>query len=422
MSTTAPRTDGDAPTPPPPGTTLASEETLHSVFLAQYDSLLTEARAKLGADAAVLANKCVEGAFVRAWDSRTRFQTQEALDQFLVEDVRHAAVRALSRRAAAHRFAGHEGHAEAHATGPVTPDQSWQAIMHALHGEAHSPKALAEAAAASRHEAAEHITVMTKGGPNWKAIAFGVVVLAIGIAGAFWAEKAAENGRISKALNAPDARIVTSATAQMGNVSLDDGTKVHLAPESKMTIPPTFGPELRAVRFEGLASFDAAPGQKIDFQVRARDVTIIAKGTLFTVRAYPSDSAVTVVVEKGSVELHQGKVIQVLAAGGASVLKAGGPPRDATTAEREEADGWTTGTLAVNDRPLKEVLPQIRRWYGADILVKDLTLLDRKVTMHASLDSLMQAIHGVEKSAAVEFGYVGPNMVFQTPGAKKPRR
>ncbi len=422
MSTTVPRTDGDALTPPPPGAMLASEETLHEVFLAQHDSLIIEARSKLGADAAMLGAKCVEGSFVRAWDARTRFQTREALNEFLVDDVHHAAARALSRRAAAHRFAGHEGHTEAHATGEVTAEQSWHAIMHALHGESHSPGALAAAAAASRHEAAEHITVMTKGGPNWKAIGFGVLVLALGIAGAFWADKLAVEGRVSKALNAPDARVVTSASAQMGNVTLDDGTKVRLAPESKMTIPSNFGPDMRAVRFEGLGSFDVAAGQKVEFQVRARDAAIIAKGTQFTVRAYPSDSAVTIVVDKGSVELRQGKSIQMLAAGGASVLMANAPARVATPAEREEADGWTTGMLAVNERALKEVLPQIKRWYGADILVKDLTLLDRKVTMHASLDSLLQAIHGVEKSAGLQFGYVGPNMVFQTPGATKPRR
>ena len=294
--------------------------------------------------------------------------------------------------------------------------------MHALHGEAHSPKALADAAAASRHEAAEHINVMTKGGPNWKAIAFGVVVLLLGVAGAFWADKLAENGKISKALNAPDARVVTSAAAQMGNVALDDGTKVRLAPESKMTIPPTFGPQLRAVRFEGLASFDVATVEKSEFQVRTRDVAIVAKGTSFIVRAYPGDSAVTVVVDKGSVEVRQGKSTQVLAAGATSVLRAGGTPREATPAEKEEADGWRTGMLAVNERTLKDVLPLIKRWYGADILVKDLTLLDRKVTMHASLDSLLQAIHGVEKSSGLEFGYVGPNMVFQLPHAKKSKR
>lgn len=422
MSITVPRTDGDALTPPPPGTTLTDEGTLHTVFLAQYTTLLTEARSRLGADAAMLGAKCVEGAFVRAWDARTRFQTPEALTQFLVEDVHHAAARALSRRVAAHRFAGHEGHAEAHVTGEVTPDQSWTAIQHALHGESHSPQALADVAAASRHEAAEHINVMTKGGPQWKAIAFAIGVLALGIAGTFWADRAAQNGRVNKALNAPDARIVTSATAQIGNVSLDDGTKVHLAPESKMTIPPTFGPDLRAVRFEGLASFDVATVEKSEFQVRARDVIIIAKGTSFTVRAYPGDSAVTVVVDKGSVEVRQGEAIQLLAAGRALSLRAGGPARDATPSEKEEADGWRTGMLAVNERPLKEVLPQIKRWYGADILVKDLTLLNRKVTMHASLDSLLQAIHGVETSSGLAFGYVGPNMVFQKPGDTKLRK
>jgi DNA-directed RNA polymerase specialized sigma24 family protein len=156
MSTTFDARDGDASQLPPAPIALADEEALHRVFLSEYSALTDEAHADLGDDARALAPKVVEGAFVRAWDARARFRTPEEVHQFLVDDVHHAAARALSRRVSAHRLSG-GGHAESHVVNPETPDQAWQHIMHALHGEAHSPKALADAAAHSRHEAAEHI-------------------------------------------------------------------------------------------------------------------------------------------------------------------------------------------------------------------------------------------------------------------------
>jgi hypothetical protein len=39
------------------------------------------------------------------------------------------------------------------------------------------------------------------------------------------------------------------------------------------------------------------------------------------------------------------------------------------------------------------------------------------VTLRASLDSSRQAIRGIEQSTGLEFGYIGPNMVFREPAA-----
>src|SRR5687768_10618045 len=183
MSTTSDARDGDGAVSPSPNVALADEESLHRTFLAEYSALTDEARADLGPDAVVLAPKVVEGAFVRAWDARARFRTPEEVHQFLVEDVHHAAARALSRRAGAHRLAG-GAKASAHAVQDETPEEAWTHIMHALHGQEHSPQALAELARHSRHEAAEHIKHSDKSTPLWVMLTiFGVVLGAlIGIA------------------------------------------------------------------------------------------------------------------------------------------------------------------------------------------------------------------------------------------------
>jgi ferric-dicitrate binding protein FerR (iron transport regulator) len=204
----------------------------------------------------------------------------------------------------------------------------------------------------------------------------------------------------------------------VGIITLDDGSKVHLAPESKLTIPKNFGPDLRAVKLEGAANFEVAPGQAKDFRVLARNTAVVAKGTAFTMRAYPGDPALTVVVDEGSVEIRQNKEKAPLAAGAALVIPDSGAGRPATPDERVEADGWRKGTLAVTKLPLRDVLPQLKRWYGLNIMVQQPKLLERPVTMVVSLDSSRQAIRAVEASTGLEFGYIGQNMVFKEPDAK----
>jgi ferric-dicitrate binding protein FerR (iron transport regulator) len=416
MSTPISQREGEAAIPLPLRTPLADENALHDAFLAEYPVLSAEAKAELGPEAAALTPKVVEGAFVRAWDARARFRTPAELHQFLVADVHHAAARALSRRAAAHRFAGHDapqGKSAARPVGEVDMEQSWAHVVHALHGEAHSPQALAEAAAASRHEAAEHIAVIEKGVPVWKVVAI-VVLVAAGLGGAVTVMNfLGADAKVASAVNATDVRVVTSLPAQVGVVTLDDGSTVRLAPESKLSIPKGFGPDLRAVKLEGAATFSVAPGQSRDFQVHTRDAVAVAKGTKFTVREYESDGAATIVVQEGTVEVRHGEEKQALAAGSGLVVVTGQSPRTATADESDAAAAWNTGSLVVTNRPLREVLPQLRRWYGLTVNVPQPALLERPATFRASLDSSRQAIRGIEESTGLEFGYIGPNMVFR---------
>jgi ferric-dicitrate binding protein FerR (iron transport regulator) len=428
MPTTVPPRDDGAAMPGSAGSVLPDEDALRRAFFGRHAVLAGEARAALGDEAAGLTTKVVEGAFVRAWDARARLTTPQQLDAFLTEDVHHAAVRALSRRAGAHRLAEHESHGvmAAHDTSPVhrpadvelDPEESWPHILHAVRGDGHSQHALDETAAIARHGAAGHIVGATREGPAWKAIGFGAAALIAVLAFGYWVEKASADVSATSAVNASDARVVNAPPGQIGIVTLDDGSKVRLAPESKLSIPTEFGPSLRAVKLDGAAGFDVAKGGEGEFRVYAGDAVVIARGTSFSVRSYAEDSATTVVVTEGNVEVREGKSTHPLPAGSALFVMRGQSPRPASADEREEADGWRSGTLTLANRPLRDVLPQLRRWYDLDVKVPDSALLDRRVTLRASLDSTRQAIRGIEQSAGVTFGYQGQTMVFEDSKAK----
>ncbi|MEP6990151.1 MAG: FecR domain-containing protein [bacterium] len=421
MSMPVPPRDANAPQSlsAQPYTALGDEEALKNAFLAEYSSLSQEARADLG-DAVGLAPKVVEGAFVRAWDARDKLKTAAELHEFLVADVHHAAARALSRKAAAHRFGAPVGHEVSHAvSGEMNAEQSWLHIQHALHGEEHSPGALAALAAASRHEAADHIGAVGKSSSAWLALVLAGVVIALAALGMWTVDRVAAKGRVAKAVNAQDARPITTPAGRAGTINLTDGTTAHMAPETKLLIPKDFGEKLRGVKLEGAATFDVAKGLPLPFEVYARNARLVATGTAFTVSAYPGDSVLTVVVSEGSVDVHQGDSVHTVAANGALVMQDDGTVHAPSVAEREEATSWTSGMLVVDNRPLQRALTLMKRWYGYDIRVPKPALLARPVSLRVSLDSGMQAIKLVEQSSGLEFGYVGQNMVYREPGAAK---
>jgi ferric-dicitrate binding protein FerR (iron transport regulator) len=409
----------NVPPTPEPGTPLSDPRALEDYFRAHFSELATEAKSHLD-DAGSSAPRVVEGAFRHAWEERQRFQTPQELDAFLHDEVRHGAAREKSRRASLHHFDPHGGSHTTGSHGAATTDveQSWGHLARTLHFTPDTDTAAQEEVAAHlRHDAAGHVAELAKK-RSWKIPIAIVVVAAIIVGSGIWyVDRLGDEGAITGALASPDARPHVAATAQLAIVTLDDGTRVELTPESKLIVPKQFGDVMRAVKLDGEATFTVTPGQKRAFEVRAGNNTkVLVTGTILTVRSFSSESTVVVYLKEGSASVSRvgsSDSAHVVTAGHALELTKSGAVRQPSAAELEEATSWNEHTLTIANRALRDVLPQLRRWYGVDIKVLDLPLLDRPVTIQASLDSPKEAITAVEQSANVKFGYDDKTMVFR---------
>lgn len=417
MSTTVNSRDGE-PFSAARASVLPNEAALHALLHEEIETLAADARTRLGDEAAALAPKVLEYAMVRAWHERATITTRQEAHEFLLEQVHHGAARSLSRRAAAHRFGSAGGGASeapfAHAAADASEAAVWAEVERIIHGEENSAKAHALAAQATRHDAAGHVASIAHGRSWTMPIALGVVTIAVIATGMYFLDRAGEAGAIKHALAAPDVRKVESPLGQMANVSLDDGTAVHLAPETQLVIPRLFGDNLRAVKLVGTAAFTVTRHAAHPFEVHAGPAVLVATGTKFTIRSWSDDSTVLLQVHQGTVEVRVGEQVASVGAGEARVISTTAIEK-AAPAEAAEAGAWLEQRMIANARPLRWVLPQLHRWYGVDIKVPERELLDRMVTMNVSLDSTRAAIGAVERSAGVEFTYVGTVMSFRTP-------
>lgn len=401
-----------APTPAAP--LLPDEAALERLFRARFADLAEEAKARLG-DAAPSAGKVVEGAFLNAWKDRAQFQTPEQLDAYLHEAVKHGSAREIARRANAHRFSHGTTGSHAAANGAVSVDDSWRRVVGTLHPAAPSESA-SHMAEHLRHDTAQHMKDMARR-PNWIVpVIIGGAALLVALAGVWWFDQLGEEPAITSALASPEAKIFTAPPAQLANLELTDGTKVTLTPESKLVVPKDYsGSKLRAVRVEGGANFTVAPGQEKPFEVRAGRTAVFATGTSFTVFAYPMDSTITVAVKDGAVSLEAPlgtKDKKSIAAGKAMFVAKDGSVRAPTPVELAEATSWLDHHVTLANRQLRDAVDMFKRWYGMDIKVPDLPLLDRPVNVDANLDSSRVAIAQVESSSNVKFGWEGQNMLF----------
>jgi ferric-dicitrate binding protein FerR (iron transport regulator) len=425
MSTSVPPRDGGALTGSPSSLPpfLADESALRRIFDAEYSALVVTARSQLG-DAASQASHVVESAFVDAWKNRADFNDATQVKAFLADDVHHGAARALSRRAAAHRFGTHGGRddtsAVSHESAPGAgdADAAWERITHGMHADTSAAAAHVAAASLGRHDAAEHMKAIAKR-PSWIApVAIGVGALVISAAGMVYFDRLGEDDATLSAVSRPDIQPIQSSPGQIGSLTLADGTRMRIGPDTKVFKAEGFPTKVRAVRVEGTAQFDVAPNQPLPFRVVAKRTQTIATGTSFVVSAYPGDSTVLVQVREGTVTVKAGKQSSTVAMNQALAVN-GTTLRAAKDDERAEAFGWVDGQMTVSHKQLREVVGQLTRWFNLDIKVPDLQLLDREASVSVSLDSSRAAIAQVEKSANVKFTYEGDSKVFRDATVKK---
>ncbi|MEP6491193.1 MAG: FecR domain-containing protein [bacterium] len=426
MSTSVPPRDGSAR----PGSVtsftpfLTDEQALKRVFDAEFNSYLDSARSKLG-DAGGQAPRVVETAFVNAWKQRATLSNVEQLRSFLNDEVQHGASRAMSRRAAAHRFGTHGGRdtgaTDSHASAAGASDAagSWDRIVQAMSDTGQGVESHAAAATAGRHEAAAHMRVAARKASWGPLIGIGVVGLALSVGGAFYMSRLGEDDAIASAVSTAGLEpIAASSAGQMGSTTLSDGTKLRIGPETKITLPEAFPSKIRAVKVDGTAQFEVASGQALPFRVVAKRIHFIATGTKFVISAYASDSGVMVQVREGTVTVKAGGKSSVVSAN-QSLLVVNNEMKQPSADQIASAFGWVDGQVAYSHKQLRYVVAELTRWFNLDVKVPDLPLLDREASFQVSLDSSRLAISQVEKSANVKFGFEGDSRVFRDAAAKK---
>ena len=220
--------------------------------------------------------------------------------------------------------------------------------------------------------------------PAWAWQAAAALVLVAGSLAVWTLHRRADSGAVVAMAEA------VAPVAQRATVALPDGSRVVLAPESRLRWPVGLRGGTRAVSLEGEAYFSVAHDAGRPFVVRAGTVTTRVLGTRFVVRARADEGPVRVVVAEGRVlvrpgaaagaELRRGDVATVLA--GDRLELRHGVDVDA------ELD-WTRGRLVFENVAVPEAFARLSRWYGVHLVAGDATLTRRRFS--GTIENLPQA-------------------------------
>jgi transmembrane sensor len=185
-------------------------------------------------------------------------------------------------------------------------------------------------------------------------------------------------GIVAVALLRHSARLTSSMlvyetyNGETRELTLSDGTFVHLNENSRIAIPRSFeGQPERQVELSGEAFFNVKTVDNQRFVVQTPNISIIVLGTAFDVRTYSQETFAEVEVQHGKVQLiasSSQETIQ-LGTGETGVLKGNRLSKKAAAAPN--AQSWRTNQLLFNGTPLEEVIPYLERHYKISIDISD---------------------------------------------------
>jgi transmembrane sensor len=186
-----------------------------------------------------------------------------------------------------------------------------------------------------------------------------------------------------------------TATAETRTVRLADGSVVRLGPESAIDV--AYAGSERGIRLlQGRAFFEVVPDPARPFRVRTELVDTTVLGTAFEVRL--DERGADVAVRRG--------LVRVAGSDGAPLpgerLKADDWVRMARSGEvtrgtrpSDQVAPWLHGLLIAKDRPVGEVVAELRRYYRGTVILHGDRLAEQPLTGVYDLSDPVAALKAV---------------------------
>ncbi len=141
-----------------------------------------------------------------------------------------------------------------------------------------------------------------------------------------------------------------------------------------MTVPVDFSKKRRLVKLEGEAYFDVVHDENNKFIVNTGTVNVLVHGTSFSVTDYPTDSFISVALEKGSVSVETSRehdLLTRLVPGQKLLIAKSDISWNVSAFDAEAYNIWMLNKLQFKGESLYDVFRKIERWYGVKIRLEN---------------------------------------------------
>ncbi len=162
---------------------------------------------------------------------------------------------------------------------------------------------------------------------------------------------------------------ISTPTGGQYNLTLSDGSKVWLNAESSLKFPASFAGEDRMVELIGEGYFEIAHNEEKPFHVSVNNAIVEVLGTHFNINAYSNENSLKTTLLEGSIKVIKGSQNVIIEPGQQVVINnASNSININKLVNLEEAVAWKNGLFQFNNLDMQEVMNQLGRWYGMNVI------------------------------------------------------
>ncbi len=194
-------------------------------------------------------------------------------------------------------------------------------------------------------------------------------------------------------------------------ISLSDGTKVHLNSGSSLQYPINFiEGKKRIVYLQGEAYFDVAEDKTHPFIVKTKSVNVRVLGTEFNVSCYPEDKSVNTVLVEGAVDLYSKNAPYEnarktkLSPGHRAIWTTRDGSVKLNKVDTSIYTAWIDGRIVFEHMRFKNIIKKLERHYDVKISNNNAALAEEQFTASFDIETIDQVLNAFIKN--YQFSYV----------------
>lgn len=196
------------------------------------------------------------------------------------------------------------------------------------------------------------------------------------------------------------------ADKNKSHFTLDDGTKIILNRNSRLTYSDAYGTDKREVCLEGEAYFEVAKNKEKPFIVDIGNASIRVLGTTFSVKAGKGNDLITAVLQEGSIRFESPTQQVLLSPDQQLTFTRSTNKIDIRSVNAKENLAWKDGLLKYKSVPLCTLLNELEKRYEVPIHIDNKMLLDSSVTVSGTFSeeqSLKEILRVISRSLPIQW-------------------
>lgn len=189
---------------------------------------------------------------------------------------------------------------------------------------------------------------------------------------------------------------------------LNDGTKVVLNKNSKLTYSNAYGKKKRQVKLVGEAYFEVTKDPQKPFEVEMDKTLISVLGTTFNVKAIENEDYITATLIQGSIRFESPQQQVVLLPNQQLRFVKSSDQIDVCSVDADQKIAWKDDLLRYKSISFIDLLKELESIYQVKFIITNQKLTDKSVTVSGTFSkqqSMEQILQIINKSFPIKWTY-----------------